>query len=134
MSTPTVDSGRFCRLLDTTVIMAGDDGDGIVDLLGDDYVRTILRETYGDTKSVESLTEACDADSSTVYRRVQRLQDAGLLEDEQQLDPGGHHYKTYRASVRAVHLELSDDGFEVTVDRPESDAADRFTRLYEGFK
>ncbi|MFC7095938.1 winged helix-turn-helix domain-containing protein [Halobaculum marinum] len=114
--------------------MAEDDGDGIVDLLGDDYARTILRETYGDTKSVETLSEACDADSSTVYRRIQRLRDADLIEDEQQLDPGGHHYKTYRASVEAVHLELSENGFEISIDRPEPDAADRFTRLYEGFK
>jgi DNA-binding PadR family transcriptional regulator len=111
------------------------EGDGIADLLGDDYARTILRETYGETKSVETLSEACDADSSTVYRRVQRLQDADLLEDRQELDPGGHHYKTYRARVRAVHLRLSEDGFEVSVDRREEEsAADRFTRLYEGFR
>ncbi|PSQ06266.1 ArsR family transcriptional regulator [Halobacteriales archaeon QS_6_71_20] len=113
--------------------MAGDD-DALVELLGDDYARTILRETYAETQSVESLSEACDADSSTVYRRVQRLQNAGLLEDEQQLDPDGHHYKTYRACVRAVHLELTADGFDVTVDEPGSAASDRFTRLYEGFK
>lgn len=119
--------------------MAGDrDGDGIVDLLGDEYARTILRETYDERKSVDSLSEACDADASTVYRRLQRLREAGLVEDRQELDPGGHHYKTYRARVDGVHVRLSGEGLTVAVDpreEPEGDSpADRFTRLYEGFK
>ncbi|WP_313692531.1 winged helix-turn-helix domain-containing protein [Halorarum halobium] len=114
-----------------------DDGDvtGVVDLLGDDYARTILTQTRREPKSVDALSDACEADPSTVYRRVQRLQAADLLEDHQRLDPDGHHYKVYAASVREVRVRLDEDGFEVDVERdPEENAADRFTRLYEGFK
>lgn len=113
----------------------GEDGrvTDVVDLISDDYVRTILRATRDEARSVDSLSDACDADPSTVYRRVERLEEAGLVESQQQLDPDGHHYSTYRATLDAVHISLDEDGFTVEVEHSES-AADKFTRLYEGFK
>lgn len=113
----------------------GDDGDvsRVVDLLGDDYARTILVHARDDPKSVEVLSDECDAAPSTIYRRVERLVEAGLLEVHQQLDPDGHHYKEYAARLDEVSITLEADGFSVEVDHGES-PADRFTRLYEGFK
>jgi predicted transcriptional regulator len=113
----------------------GDDGDRkeVIDLLSDDYAWTILAQTREEPKSVNTLSEACDADASTIYRRVEELQEADLLEDEQAIDPGGHHHKVYAANLEAVHVSLDDDGFTVDVERKES-PSDRFTRLYEGFK
>jgi len=112
-----------------------DDGEDVVDLIGDDYVRTILAETREEPKSVEALSDACDADPSTIYRRIERLQAAGLLTDEQRLDPGGHHYKEYDATLEAVHVHVRAEGYEVDIDYAEKEEpADRFTRLYEGFK
>lgn len=109
----------------------------VVDLIGDDYVRTILAETREGPKSVEALSEACDADPSTIYRRVERLRTAGLLTDQQRLDPGGHHYKEYDATLSAVYVYVEPDGYRVEIDRPEEheeEPADRFTDLYERFK
>ncbi|GAB7012241.1 MULTISPECIES: helix-turn-helix domain-containing protein [Halolamina] len=112
-----------------------DGGEDVVDLLGDDYVRTILAETREEPKSVEALSDACDADPSTIYRRVERLEAAGLLTDEQRLDPGGHHYKEYDAVLEAVHVHVRAEGYEIDVDYvEEEEPADRFTRLYEEFK
>lgn len=113
-----------------------DAGEDVVDLLGDEYVRTILAETCEEPKSVDALSEACDADPSTIYRRVERLEAAGLLADEQRLDPGGHHYKEYTAVLEAVHVYVRTDGYRVEIDHRADDEepADRFTRLYEGFK
>jgi len=112
----------------------GPDEERVVEALGDDYSRRILVLTREEPQSVEVLSEACDADPSTIYRRVERLEAAGLLTDEQRLDPGGHHYKEYDAVLEAVHVRLEDGGLEVEVDREKETAADRFTRLYEGFK
>jgi len=112
-----------------------DGGDDVVDLIGDDYVRTILAETRDGPKSVEALSDACGADPSTIYRRVERLQDAGLLTHEQRLDPGGHHYKEYDTALEAVHVHVRAEGYEIDIDfTEEEEPADRFTRLYEGFK
>lgn len=115
----------------------GEEGDdaAVVDFISDDYTRTILAQTREEPKSVEALSDACGADPSTIYRRVQRLQEADLLEDRQQLDPGGHHYKVYAARLREIRIRLEEDGFDIEVTREEEEsAADRFTRLYEGFK
>ena len=109
------------------------DVDEVVDLLSDAYAWRILVHTREEAKSVDALSDACDADESTIYRRVERLQDADLLTDDQMLDPDGHHYKVYAANLDAVHVSLEAEGFEVDVERREA-PADRFTRLYEGFK
>jgi DNA-binding HxlR family transcriptional regulator len=109
------------------------DVDEVVDLLSDAYAWQILVYTRNEPKSVDALSDACDADPSTIYRRVDRLQDADLLSDDQMLDPDGHHYKVYAANLDAVHVYLEAEGFEVDVQRREP-PADRFTRLYEGFK
>ena len=120
---------------DATEVTMADDGSAkeVVDLVGDDYAWQILAETREDDRSAEALSETCDADPSTIYRRIERLEEADLLEAEQQLDPGGHHYKTYRANLDAIHVHLDEEGFTVEIDRREP-PADRFTRLYEGFK
>ena len=102
-------------------------------LLNDEYARTIIRETYAKRCSVGTLSQACDADPSTVYRRIDRLQERGLLTDHQELDPGGHHYKVYSARVEHIAIDVTEEGFEITVDYAEPEAADRFTQLYEEF-
>ena len=102
-------------------------------LLDDEYARTIILETYRDPQSVDALSAACDADPSTVYRRIDRLQDHDILQDQQRLDPGGHHYKVYVARLEGVAIDVTDDGFDVAVDYSEEEAADTFTRLYEEF-
>jgi Fe2+ or Zn2+ uptake regulation protein len=112
-----------------------DDGEvkDIVDLLSDDYNWRILEHTREEAKPVDALSEICNADPSTIYRRIERLQDADLVEDQQELDPEGHHYKVYAATLDHVTITLDENGFVVDVERAES-PADRFTRLYEGFK
>ena len=115
--------------------MSEDDTVDIVDVLGDEYVQTILAQTHTEPRSVDSLSDACDADPSTIYRRIDRLQEAELLEDQQRLDPDGHHYKVYTASLREVRIRLEEGGYDVEIDRiVEESPADKFTRLYEGFK
>ena len=116
--------------------MTGGDGpaddEEIISLLDDPYARSILVETRGDPRSAESLSDACGASPSTIYRRIERLRERDLLEGEQRLDPDGHHYEVYSARLQRVTVELTDDGFVVDVDREErGDPADRFTRLYE---
>lgn len=116
--------------------MTGSDGprddEDLFGLLDDPYARRILVETRIDPRSAETLSEVCDASPSTIYRRVERLQERELLDGEMRLDPGGHHYEVYSARLQRVTIELTDDGFDVTVERTdEADPADRFTRLYE---
>jgi DNA-binding transcriptional ArsR family regulator len=108
-----------------------DDGDEVLSLLDDEYARAILIETSREPMSAEALTERCDASPPTIYRRIDRLDEHDLVEAEQELDPDGHHYKTYRARMERVSVELDDGQLVVDVQRADETAADRFTRLYE---
>ena len=110
--------------------MTDDEDAELLSLLDDEYARAILIETSKEPMSADALTERCDASPPTVYRRIDRLDEHDLVEAEQELDPDGHHYKTYAARLERVTIELEDGDLTVAVDRTE-DAADRFTRLYE---
>ncbi len=103
-------------------------------LLDDEYARAILEAARDEPLSADELSDACGASPSTVYRRIERLESQNLLAAHQRLDPDGHHHEVYSTRVQRVTVELRDDGFACTVDRGGEDAADRFTRLYEGFK
>ena len=108
-----------------------DDGEEVLSLLDDEYARTILIETSKEPMSADALAERCDASPPTIYRRIERLAEHDLVASEQQLDPDGHHYKTYEARLDRVSVELEDGRLDVDVRRADESAADRFTRLYE---
>lgn len=110
------------------------DGTEVIALLDDEYARAILVETSREPQSATALGETCDASDPTIYRRLERLREAGLVTEQQQLDPGGHHYKTYEADVERVTVEIEDGEWSVEVTPREEDPADRFTRLYEGLR
>jgi hypothetical protein len=113
-----------------------DDGDvrEIAALLEDEYAHAILIHTSTREMSAPELSDACGASVSTIYRRIERLQRYDLLAERLQLDRGGHHYKTYRARLERIEIELVDGAFEIDVTYRTEDAADRFTDLFEGFR
>jgi predicted transcriptional regulator len=104
----------------------------VISLLDDEYARAILVEASEDALSASELAERCDASEPTVYRRIEQLQDQDLIVEQQQLDPDGHHYKTFRTRVERVTVEIEAGECTIEVSRREVDAADRFTRLFEG--
>lgn len=119
----------------TLPLMTGDGtATAVVSLLDDEYARTILVCTHADAMSAEELSEACDAAPSTVYSRLERLHEHDLVTERQAIDPGGHHYKTYRARLDRVTIDLTDEGLIIEVERVSRDPADRFTGLVEGLR
>lgn len=111
-----------------------DDVREIASLLEDEYAHAILIHTSSREMSVPELSEACDASESTIYRRIQHLQQYDLLEERLQLDRDGHHYNTYTARLERVEIELVDGRFELEVSYRTETAADRFTDLFEGLR
>nr|WP_245758087.1 helix-turn-helix domain-containing protein [Halobiforma haloterrestris] len=117
----------------------GEDRNGITaktvgELLEDEYARSILAETSTKPRSAAELVDRCDASSPTVYRRVERLEELNLLKSEQKLDPDGHHYRQFSARLEQVTIKLVDGSYQVSVDRAEEDAVERFTKIYEGLR
>lgn len=103
-------------------------------LLEDEYAHAILLYTSTQAMSAPELSEACDASVSTIYRRLERLQEHDLVSDHLQLDREGHHFKTYTARLERIEIELADGAFEIAVTYRSDDPADRLTELFEGFR
>ncbi|QRV17342.1 winged helix-turn-helix domain-containing protein [Haloterrigena salifodinae] len=109
------------------------DSDEILALLDDSYAQEILRRTRNTPMSAKDLSEACDISISTVYRRVERLIDCGLLAERRIPQSDGNHYSMYETRLDELTVTLTDDGFEVTVsERATGNLADRFTEMWEG--
>lgn len=82
--------------------------------VGDEDCTAIMSAVRDEAKTVTELSEECDVPLSTAYRKVNRLQDAGLIEEKNRL---GRDYKpknVYEQSFEAAVITLSEDGgFEV---------------------
>lgn len=106
----------------------------IAALLEDEYEHAILIHTSTQAMSASELSEVCDASVSTIYRRIERLLEHDLLDEQLQPDRDGHHYRTYVARLERIEIELVDGSFELDVTYRSDDAADRFTDLFEGLR
>jgi DNA-binding transcriptional ArsR family regulator len=112
--------------------MDEDGDDELLALLEDEYARAILAELTIEPMSASELCTACDMSDPTAYRRLERLQAADLVAEQQEIDPDGHHYKRYVATVEEVSVTFSDGSYRVDVSRSPADPSDRFTELFEG--
>lgn len=109
--------------------MGDSDPVDVLELMGDEYARTILAETSQQPLSAQKLQEVCDASERTVYRRLEQLESLGLVEEEIEIDPNGHHRTLYQTTVENVLVELEDGDYVVRI-RFEEDTADRFARIW----
>jgi DNA-binding transcriptional ArsR family regulator len=84
------------------------DPDEALDLLDDDYARELLQLTAGGARPARELIDRSSASKPTVYRRLNRLEDAGLVEARTAFDPDGHHHQVYRATIGELTIALVD--------------------------
>lgn len=105
----------------------------VVELLSDAHVRTILSATSVEPCSASELAERCDASDQTVYRRLERLEEARLVADRIRARDDGHHDTVYTARLEHVSITLRDGEFEFTVEHTRSDPADELTDLWRKF-
>jgi DNA-binding transcriptional ArsR family regulator len=85
----------------------------ILALLSDESARSMLAALRREPRSARALAEACGVSRATAYRRLDRLQAAGLVAERLAYDEDGHHRRTYRLAVDRVWLELGESGFAV---------------------
>ena len=101
----------------------------ILQLLGDDYARQILLAADQEPRTAKELSRICDVSLATVYRRISALQDNGLVEDHSTVADDGSHHRVFETTLEELHVELSDGGIELSVDRRD-ELADNFTALW----
>lgn len=93
----------------------GADDETMLSLMSDDYARDILDALGEQPLCARELVDRMDASRPTVYRRLQRLEDAGVVEGVMTVHPEGHHRKQFRITVDHMHLTFGSDGVSVEV-------------------
>ena len=96
--------------------------EALLEVLGDEDSRAILRATMEKPRSVTELVEACQIPSATAYRKVDRLENLGLLTQRIRIDPGGRNRTTYVVEQPPVSVNISakNDSLEISTNALET--------------
>lgn len=89
------------------------DPEELLSLLGEDYTHDILAMTREEAVPAREIADRLDISRPTVYRRLNSLQEAGLVDTSLALHSEGHHRQQFRATVDEVSLSFEDG--EITV-------------------
>ena len=92
-----------------TDIVDEDRIDELLDALEDRDCRAILEATSDQTLSASELSEACDLPLSTTYRKVDKLTEAGLLEEQVRLSTTGKHTSEYAVGVSDIRMTVDSE-------------------------
>lgn len=88
----------------------------LLDALEDVDCRSIIEATREEALSASELSDECELPLSTTYRKLEKLTDVGLLDEEIRLSRSGKHTSEYVLSIEDVQLSVSDDnGVEVVI-------------------
>ena len=103
------------ELLDTveTVLLRAEDetANDVLDALGDEKTRHCLRMLNGEPKSAREVSERTGYSLPTIYRRLNTLRQAGLIDSQTTIDPNGDHYEAFSTVTERITVEI--DGFTV---------------------
>lgn len=94
--------------------------DELLALLGDEYTYRVFGAVVERARTGREIIETADVSKATVYRRLDRLEEAGLVETSMHVDTDGHHCKRFHAVVESIRIGFTDDGFTASIetDRP----------------
>lgn len=92
------------------------DGDRVLAALGDGDCRTILAAVTEVARCVEEISSVCGLPLSTTYRKIRRLESAGLIAERTRVDGENNHPSEYTAVVEELGLRLDDSRVQVTLD------------------
>lgn len=87
----------------------------LVTLFTDEYAREILMAINDEAKPARAIAEECDVSRPTVYRRLDRLVDAGVVEETGRDRTEGRHRKRFRVAADGAVFRLGEDGFATDV-------------------
>jgi len=113
--------------------MADRDLDTVVALLGDEHVRSILTATSEHPRSAAELSERCGLSMSSIYRRLDRLSEADLVDERTRPRSDGHHETVYVSRLDRFEVTIRDGDLSWEVERRSDDVADELTRLWGKF-
>lgn len=99
------------------------EADELLELLGDEYTHRVLEAVVEKPRTGREIIDAADVSKATVYRRLEKLEEANLVDSRMNLDEDGHHCKQFQATVESIRVGFDDDGFTVNIE-PDVTGAD----------
>lgn len=84
----------------------------LLELLGDEYACEILRVLEDGPTPARVLIEERGLSRATVYRRLDRLTEAGIVESHLTPHPDGHHRREFSLVVDEVEFQVGRDGID----------------------
>ena len=84
------------------------DPEQLLSLLGDEYTRAILDALGTESLPAREIATRAGVSRPTVYRRLDRLEAAGVVEPTMTIDPDGHHRQAFRLTIDGFELNLGD--------------------------
>lgn len=100
---------------DAQVFQTTSSAPAVLDVLDSEHTRDILRVLREGPRLGRELIATCEASRSTVYRRLDRLEAAGIVTTESYLDPDGHHCESYRLQRDRLTVRIDSDAVTVTL-------------------
>ena len=94
-------------------------GDGlseaVLDTIGDERTRTVLAAIAHEPGSVSDLTEQLNLSEATIYRRIDTLEEHGLVAERTLVADDGNHYSVYWSDFSGTVVALDGDEYTVHV-------------------
>ncbi|MDL5360630.1 helix-turn-helix domain-containing protein [Halalkalicoccus sp. NIPERK01] len=84
----------------------------LLDALGDESARAIIRAGARGPVTIEDLLSACDVSRTTIYRRVNELVELGLLEESITFTEDRKRQRRFRTACNWISLHVGENGLE----------------------
>lgn len=123
-----IDATALYETVDHLLTRSATVDDDVLDALGDPKTRRCFAAIVAEPRDAQGLAEATGFSLTTVYRRLNTLQQAGMIDSRTTLDPGGDHYRTFSAVTTSINIEV-EGGIRVDMEpredprRPEEQSA-----------
>jgi len=102
----------------------------ILDTIGDPRARQLLAEISREPRSAHELADDLDYAPSTVYRRLDDLEEYDLVTSETRIAEDGNHYQVFECNFESTIVSLEDDEYDIHIFRKEN-LPDRFNQLWD---
>lgn len=89
------------------------DSEETLSMLGDDHAREILTAISTKPLPAREIANQLELSRATVYRRLNRLESAGVVRATMSYHPDGHHRKQFQADFDRLVLSIETDSIDV---------------------
>lgn len=86
-----------------------------LDILGDSQARAVLAALDRESQSAKELADRLNLSLPTIYRRINRLEEQGLIEHRSVISIDGNHYKVYACDFDSAVISLQDGEYDVQI-------------------